>query len=538
MQLIICGVFLFATAMCMNNVSHSHQLKPGVSTEQGKEDFFNNPVQNSTELNQETTSVTHNVINPQQSTESKNEVPMIDNGMPIRTENMTEAVEPTVLSRNQNTEMKSENNITTDIKEKNEVPVVNHNENQYDPTNNQTTDKGAMENNQLQVETSPTPAFSCSLMWPECTNPLNAFEDVSRELTRFTLELYKILSSHDKKSNIVISPLSIALGLSQLMLGSSGKTREDMLKIMYGGIQDPECVHHAIKNLTKYNSFLIANEIFFSKDISLKEEFTKQSERFYGAKGKQLKNNKTKNLSLINNWVSSKTNGLITKMFKELPDFQLMLINVIHYQGKWMNRFNPSLTKKDAFQTISLSTVRVPMMNNDKYPLQSIRDTHLEAHVGRLPLSDNCSLIIFLPFSHEKDALKNVESHLTEENVNLLMTQLEEKSPRATSVSFPKLKLKSDFGLTETLRLLGLYELFENPDFCALSDSTELAISDVHHHAVLEINEDGAKAVAATSVTVARTMSLFSVQKPFLYILVNDKNKIPIVIGRVTDPSK
>lgn len=76
---------------------------------------------------------------------------------------------------------------------------------------------------------------------------------------------------------------------------------------------------------------------YLSPDISLKEEFTKQSERFYGAKGKQLKNNKTKNLSLINNWVSSKTNGLITKMFKELPDFQLMLINVIHYQGNYQD---------------------------------------------------------------------------------------------------------------------------------------------------------------------------------------------------------
>ncbi|CAJ0924587.1 unnamed protein product [Ranitomeya imitator] len=185
------------------------------------------------------------------------------------------------------------------------------------------------------------------------------------------------------------------------------------------------------------------------------EEFSSQSERFYGSKGIQLQKDKKKNLSKINNWVSRVTNNLIPSVFKELPDFELMLMSVIYYQGKWMNQFDPKLTKKENFKTTSSGSVRVPMMNNHKYPLQSLRDAHLQAQVARLPLSDNYSLIIFLPLSQGKEGLKNVESQLTEEILNLLITQLEEKSPRATTISIPKLKLDSEFRLTETLSLLG-----------------------------------------------------------------------------------
>ncbi|XP_056387151.1 plasma protease C1 inhibitor [Hyla sarda] len=532
MQLVIQVVFLFATALCNINVSHVLPFNPESSTEQAKQEFVNGPEQNSTEINQGTSTVIQEDIrDAQRFEESINKVLMNEN------ENFHEAAEPLIQPPIENN---LENTITEEEikKEKNEVPARSHTENQYDTKSNQTTNNEVTTETLLQEETLPTPAFNCSTMWPECTNPHNALEDVSRELTRFTLALYKTLSSLDEEPNIVIAPLSIALGLSQLMLGASGKTRDDMLQIIYGGMKDTKCVHDALWNLTKYNSFVSANEIFFSKDISLKEEFTRLSERFYGSKGTQLKREKNMSLKQINSWVSTKTNQLITKVFKQLPDFKMLLINVIYYQGKWINRFDPKLTKKESFQTTSSSTVQVPMMNNHKYPLQSIRDHYLQAHVARLPLSNNCSLIIFLPLSQERDALKIVETRLTEEIVNLLMTQLEEKSPRATSVSFPKLKLDSDFGLSEMLSLLGLNDLFQNPNFCALSDSPDLVISDIRHRAVLEIKEDGAKAAAATSITVARTMSLFSVQRPFLYIIANDINKTPFVIGRVGDPSK
>ncbi|XP_073536704.1 factor XIIa inhibitor-like [Phyllobates terribilis] len=530
MQLLIHVVFLFAAAMCKNNESLSHQVK--------SEELITVPDANSVEKgpNHETATDVHNVKNPQESTDSINTVPINQKDPPTESKRKKGAAGSTAHCPIKDSKRKSENNLEADAEANNSVPSE---KDQSATKSDQTKDEENIGTILPKVQTSAaTPEFNCSSMWPECANPHNATEEASKQLSRFTLEMYKTLSQRDETSNLVIAPISIALGLSQLMLGSSGKTRELMLKILYPDMENPQCVHHAVQNLTNFKSFISANEIFFSKEFSLKEEFSSQSERFYGSKGIQLQNDKTKNLNKINNWVSKVTNNLIPSVFKELPDFEMMLISVIYYQGKWMNQFDPKLTKKENFKRTSSSSVRVPMMNNHKYPLQSLRDAHLQAQVARLPLSGNYSLIIFLPLSQGKEGLKNVESQLTEEILNLLITQLEERSPRATTISIPKLKLDSEFGLTETLSLLGLYDLFENPEFCALSDESDLVISDVRHRAVLEIKESGVKAAAATSITVARTMPVFSADRPFLYVLVNDKNKIPIIIGRVTDPSK
>ncbi|XP_066442753.1 plasma protease C1 inhibitor [Eleutherodactylus coqui] len=527
MKLFISVLVIVLTAMCMKKISG---LGPEVGTEQAKEEFPADPKEHPTEaaLNAETPAVTSDT-GPRPPAEANVNV----NGKEIPTETLNvEERWPTRPPANES-DIKRGDPLTADSEERNEASTRSHNGLQSDTK----SDRGLLEKDLPSVVASAAPGSNCSMIWPECRNPQDAIEDVSEQLSRFTLNLYKTISSRDEKSNIVIAPISIAFGLSQLMLGSNGKTREDLLKVIFGDPNNQQCVHHAIQNLTESKAFVSANEIFFSKDFSLKEEFTNQSARFYGAEGIQLQKDKKKSLNQINQWVSKKTNRLILSVLKELPDLQLMLINVIHYQGKWMNRFDSKLTKKEAFQTASSSIAKVPMMNNPKYPLQSIHDAHLQAQVARLPLTDNCSLIIFLPLSQEIDALKSVESCLTEEVVKVLLTQLADRSPRATAVSLPRLKLDSDYGLTETLSLIGLHDLFEHPNFCALSDSADLAISDVRHRAVLEISEDGAKAAAATSVTVGRTMSLFSVNKPFLYILVNDNN-IPIVIGRVTDPSK
>ncbi|KAM4049130.1 factor XIIa inhibitor-like [Anomaloglossus baeobatrachus] len=531
MQILIHVVFLFATAMCKNNGSVSE-----VTSEEIIAALEPNSEQK--DLNQETSTDIHNVTNPQKSINSKNEVPI---GLK---DPSTEKVEESAGSSSahspvKDTEEKVKKILEADDEEQNGVPPEKENVNQCEPKSNQTKDEEDMEIPLPTVESTTAAVEStCSALWPECTNLQNSTEEVSRQLRRFTLEVYRKLSQRDEMSNIVISPFSIALGLSQLLLGSSGETRKLMLEVLYGDMENPQCVHHAIKDLTNLKSFISANEIFFNKDFSLKEEFRSQSEKYYGSQGIKLKNDKMKDLNRINNWVSTVTDKRIPDLFKELPDFELMLISVIYYQGQWLYQFDPKLTKKENFKTISSGSVKVPTMNNPKYPLQSLRDAHLQAQVARLPLSSNYSLIIFLPLSQGKEGLKNVERELTEEILNLLITQLIEKAPRATTIAIPQLKLDSEFQLTETLSLLGLSDIFEYPEFCALSDESDLVISDVRHRAVLEIKESGVKAAAATSITVARTMPVFLAQKPFLYVLVNEENKIPIIIGRVTDPSK
>ncbi|XP_073453078.1 plasma protease C1 inhibitor isoform X3 [Aquarana catesbeiana] len=400
-----------------------------------------------------------------------------------------------------------------------------------------TKNKVVIEHDFPQVKKTPC----CSMLWPVCSGKHfdNALNEVAKDLMTFTLDLFQKLSPLDSRPNLVVSPISVALALSNLMLGANGKTKDDMLNALYKGVKDVHCIPEAMQNLTTHGSFLSASEIFYNKELHINKDFIDQSSKFYGSKSVPLFKDKIKSLEKINSWVSQRTKGLIPTLLQELPpDLQLILVNVIHYQGKWLSQFDPSLTKNENFHRPSSDSVKVPTMNAHKYPLQILKDKYLQAQVARFPLSDNCSLLILLPLGHAADALKTMEKRLNQEIVNLLIKQLEEAPIRAASVSLPQIKIDTNFGLNEALSSLGLYDLFEYPDLCALSNSTDLAVSDVLHHALLQIKEEGVKAVAASAITIARTVTVFAVRRPFLFILMSDDIRVPILIGHIKDPSQ
>ncbi|XP_053307159.1 plasma protease C1 inhibitor isoform X2 [Spea bombifrons] len=394
------------------------------------------------------------------------------------------------------------------------------------------------ETNTDRTALTPTTS-SCSTMWPECERDLiaNATEQVSEALTRFSLDMYKILLQQDSQSNLVVAPVSIVLALSHLMLGTGKETRDVMLKTMYKGVKDTQCVHEAIMRLFNKDLFLSASEVFYKKDLSLTAEFHNQSMKYYESGGQELLNDPKTSLKQINTWVSEKTAQHIPELLKKLPhDLQLLLVNVLYYQGKWLTCFDPTLTKKESFNRPGLSSVKVPMMNSHKFPLQSIRDKYLKAQVARFPLTNNISLLIILP--HPSESLKKVGTRLTEEAVRILIKELQDIPPRSTFVSLPHLKLDWSNELAEVLSKLDLDNLFYGPDLCGLSPEPDLAVNDVYHRAVLEVTEEGVSAIAASSVAVARTVNVFAVKRPFIFILASDISKIPLYIGHVTDPSQ
>lgn len=64
-----------------------------------------------------------------------------------------------------------------------------------------------------------------------------------------------------------------------------------------------------------------------------------------------------------------------------------------------------------------------------------------------------------------------------------------------------------------------------------------LFVSSVQHKATLELKEDGVEASAATSVMLSRSVSAFSLDRPFVFIIFEDETGIPLFIGSVQNPS-
>lgn len=62
-------------------------------------------------------------------------------------------------------------------------------------------------------------------------------------------------------------------------------------------------------------------------------------------------------------------------------------------------------------------------------------------------------------------------------------------------------------------------------------------MTGVRHASTVELSEEGVEASATTVVTSTRSVSLFSVNSPFLFALVDDASLVPLFMGMVTNPA-
>ncbi|XP_075445422.1 alpha-2-antiplasmin [Ascaphus truei] len=348
----------------------------------------------------------------------------------------------------------------------------------------------------------------------------------------FSIDLFKQVDRESKQPNVVVSPMSIALGLFQLSLGAGQETEKQLLKTLH--VESMKCLHNKLKAVRKdltQTVLKVATRMYIKKDFQVKNTFLEKSEKWYGSKPMKLVRSSEENLESVNTWISNATDGKIPHFLSQIPaDLVLMLLNAIHFKGAWRNKFDPSMTVQDTFHINDQFTVPVDMMTAQKYPLSWFTLEHLDTRVARLPFKANMSFVVIMPNHFDLNISKILG--------NLNQTDLYSRFPREkpTLLRMPKLALDYKLELSPALTNLGLGQLFSNPDLGGISDEA-LFVSSVQHQSTLELNEEGVEASAATAVLMSRSLSTYSINRPFLFFLLEDTTGLPLFLGCVRDPS-
>ncbi|XP_043940033.1 plasma protease C1 inhibitor [Protopterus annectens] len=373
--------------------------------------------------------------------------------------------------------------------------------------------------------------------WPTCLKVSQQDKKhLADALTELGFLIYKTISLHSQEDNFVFSPLSISALLSQLLLGTRGETK-DQLEEALQYPKDFTCVHEALKKILTSRPFLSASQIFIHPDMKLYESFLEQSDFYYGIRPQKLTNDSAKNVQMVNNWISEYTNHKIPELVDDVsPDVQMILLNAVYFHSTWKTVFNKSETENKEFFKTKDKVILVPTMTSEKYELASTTDHLLHAKVGRFRLSDSSSVIIIMPQSISQQ-LSVIEAKLTLPIFLALIKKLQKTSFRETIVSLPKFKVDFKQDLMPIMETLGIMETVTSPNLCGMSNQAGLFLTDAKHRAVLELNEEGVEAAAASSITLSRTASFFEVNQPFLVVIWDDQLAYPIFIGRVQDPS-
>ncbi len=370
----------------------------------------------------------------------------------------------------------------------------------------------------------------------------------------FAIELYKKLAA--EKGNVVCSPYSVSAALAMTYAGARGDTATEMAKVL-GFTALGDRVHPAQADLARrlkgepakgQPEFHVANALWGQRGFAFRPEFLTLTQASYGAGLREVDYiaDTEGSRRTINGWVGDQTKGKILELIPAgvlQRDTRLVLTNAIYFKGAWLDEFDAARTSDDRFFVTATETVPARLMR------LSISGTFFEGdgvQVLRLPYrGDAKSMLLVVPQAVEGSAA--VEGKLTVAQVQKWRGGLGEGDAH---LELPKFQATGRSRLGDALKAMGMPLAFDKgeADFSGMTDDPRrLFIDAVVHEAVIEVDEQGTAAAAATAVAVPvagsapgtppiRRQITVRADRPFLYLIVDDSTQAILFVGRLAKP--
>jgi len=360
--------------------------------------------------------------------------------------------------------------------------------------------------------------------------------------TDFAIKIFKELSNEDKNINIFISPISISIAAAMVYNGAKNLTQQEIAEALEFKDYNMEEFNSSFKVLLSSMSDIdemvqlyTGNSIWCRKDFNVEKNFTDLIGNYYNASIYNEDFNSPDTAGKINNWVSEATEGKITRIVntETLKGIVMYLVNAIYFKGQWKNKFKVENTKEDDFFLIDKNIKKVQMMtDNEKYKYCKGDNFQLI----RMPYGrDKTAMYVFLP--DEDIGINDFVNSLSRE---LLNKYISESLSTEAVLKFPKFNI--EYGaksLVEPLKNLGMVNAFDGSKADFSSIAPLMVISQIEHKAIIEVNEEGTVAAAASSFAMGATAVRpveFIVNRPFVLLIMDDRTGNILFIGKILEP--
>nr|KAI8738076.1 leukocyte elastase inhibitor-like [Biomphalaria glabrata] len=334
------------------------------------------------------------------------------------------------------------------------------------------------------------------------------------------------------KANIIYSPYSIHSALSMTSLGARGDTAAEMTTTL-GTTSLGDSVHLTYKELIEQMNSVhevqlhTGNAIFVNPYFQIAPKFIEDTSNDYFAR--------TANIDLtanggpekpINDYIAAQTENMIKDVLQPGSidgSTVMILVNTIFFNGTWAKTFEKFKTRQQEFKQLAGAVKQVDMMHDDR-SIKIKRDNSNGVDVAELPFKGGrFSLYIALP--QKVDGITDLEKLLAQPNkVNDLFTGL---NYVRVQLAIPKFKTETTLSLNKPLKDMGMVKAFSPmaADFTGITQSAQVYISQVLHKAMIEVQETGTVAAAATVIGMVALAVLsppqetFIADHPFVYFL-------------------
>lgn len=377
------------------------------------------------------------------------------------------------------------------------------------------------------------------------TVPGKAADDAfAQSQMRLAVDLFQSSVLESKDENVLISPLSIQLALAMTANGADGNTKAEMEALLGGEISLEdlnEYLYSYVNNLPSAEKYKlqIANSIWFRDDegrLQVEKGFLQKNADYYGAQAyKAVFDDQT--LKDINNWVKDHTDGMIDSILDQIDEDAVMyLINALVFDAEWQHVYDKSDVYKGKFTNIGGTEKQVDMMHSEE----------------TVYLQDENAIGFMKPYSGSK---YNFAVLLPNEGVDIyeyiagltgesLMETLSTPQLGMVMATLPKFSYEYELTMNDVLKELGMPSAFsgDTADFSKMAPSSRgnIYIGDVLHKTFISVDELGTKAGAVTKVQMndeSAPMSewVVTLNRPFVYMIIDNKTNLPVFIGTVMD---
>jgi serpin B len=357
----------------------------------------------------------------------------------------------------------------------------------------------------------------------------------------FSIRLFQSVdSTNTTGANLFISPLSVSFALGMTSNGASGTTLTAFQRVLgFNGLTQTEVntyYNNLITNLPQldpYTTLNIANSIWYKQGFSVLPQFIQTDSTYFHAAAQSLDFSSASAPGIINNWVSSKTDGLIPAIVTQIPpDMVMYMVNAMYFKSSWKEQFDPSQTKNLSFNVSANTSVQAPFMTGT---------------IDYNFYSDSKAQVYELPYSNSKFSMVIVEPAYGTTLANLLpqvdsaqwQSWMSSLKPINYIITLPKFKFSYSVNLNQQLENLGLGVAFSNnADFLLINSdpSWQLKISQVVHKAYVDVDETGTTAAAATAVGVKGATASVPpppINRPFLFAIREMSSGVILFIGTI-----
>jgi len=366
----------------------------------------------------------------------------------------------------------------------------------------------------------------------------------------FMLNLYKQLAAGE--GNIIFSPYSLYQALLMAYVGADGETARQMAEVLQL-TQEDDFNHLVMNNLNQLltdpsasdlkNKFVFtsANAVWGQYDFAFQQSYLDQLAEYYGTGLRAVDFAQSEEArAMINEWVSEQTQQKIKELIPQgVLDAatRMVLTNAVYFKAGWMKQFEDYNTEKDSFYLLDGSVKEVDMMNIQDHFSYQVADGYIAIE---LPYEGGkFSMVVYMP---EAGKLHEFEQGLE----TSLLSDLTAKFGRGkVNLSFPKFKIESSLDLGGALSELGMVDAFDASlaDFSKMTGAKDLMITNVLQKAMVEVDEKGTEAAAATAVVVGVTSmpveeepQVIKIDHPFLFFIRDVETNTTLFMGRVTNP--